>query len=111
MKICFNNKFKLSGYVGNMYETPDQAEPIFEAKGIETIRRDGCPAASKILEKSLKILFDTHDVSKVKEYVCRQFTKILEGKISIQDLIIAKEFRGIKGYKERAVVPALTMTR
>lgn len=98
-------------YVGNMYESADQQEPIFEAKGIEVIRRDGCPSSAKILEKSLKILFDTHDVSKVKEYVCRQFTKILEGKSSIQDLIIAKEFRGISGYKEKACVPALTLTR
>jgi DNA polymerase zeta len=94
-----------------MYESADQIEPIFEAKGIEVIRRDGCPSSAKILEKSLKILFDTHDVSKVKEYVCRQFTKILEGKSSIQDLIIAKEFRGISGYKEKACVPALTLTR
>lgn len=98
-------------YVGYMYESSDQKDPIFEAKGIETVRRDGCPAAAKVLEKSLKILFDTHDVSKVKEYVCKQFTKILEGKYSIQELIIAKEFRGVTGYKEKAVVPALTLTR
>ncbi|KAG5682944.1 hypothetical protein PVAND_012261 [Polypedilum vanderplanki] len=98
-------------YVGNMYESADQKEPIFEAKGIETVRRDGCPASAKILEKSLKILFDTYDMSKVKEYVCRQFTKILEGKYSIQDLIIAKEFRGVAGYKEKATVPALTLTK
>lgn len=110
-KLFLTVYLKILGYVGNMYESADQKEPVFEAKGIETIRRDGCPAASKILEKSLKILFDTYDVSKVKEYVCRQFTKILEGKISIQDLIIAKEFRGIQGYKQKAVVPALTLTR
>lgn len=98
-------------YVGSMYETADQKEPVFEAKGIETVRRDGCPAAAKILEKTLKILFETCDVSKVKEYVCRQFTKILAGRCSIQDLLFAKEFRGINGYKEKACVPALMMTR
>lgn len=98
-------------YVGNMYENNAQSEPIFEAKGIETIRRDGCPMTSKMLEKSLKILFESYDVSKVKQYVCRQFTKLLEGRSSIQDLIIAKEFRGISGYKEKACVPALTLTR
>jgi DNA polymerase zeta len=98
-------------YVGSMYESRDQKEPTFEAKGIETVRRDGCPAASKMLEKSLKILFETYDVSKVKNYVCRQFTKILAGKCSIQDLIFAKEFRGINGYKERASVPALSLAR
>lgn len=98
-------------YVGYMYETVDQKDPVYEAKGIETVRRDGCPAAAKILEKTLKILFDTCDVSKVKEYVCRQFTKILTGQCSIQDLVFAKEFRGINGYKPKACVPALALTR
>lgn len=35
-------------YVGYMYESPDQVIPDFDAKGIETVRRDGCPAASKV---------------------------------------------------------------
>ena len=35
-------------YVGFMYETPDQKEPVFDAKGIETVRRDSCPAVSKV---------------------------------------------------------------
>lgn len=98
-------------YVGFMYESADQKEPVFEAKGIETVRRDGCPAAAKILEKTLRILFETCDVSKVKEYVCRQFTKILAGRCSVQDLTFAKEFRGTHGYKEKACVPALALTR
>lgn len=41
-------------YVGYKYESSDQKEPTFEAKGIETVRRDTCPAVSKILEKSLR---------------------------------------------------------
>lgn len=94
-----------------MYETPDQEKPTYLAKGIETVRRDGCPAVSKMLEKTLKILFDTRDVSQVKDYVVRQFDKILRGKVSLQDLIFAKEFRGMRGYKERACVPALELTR
>ena len=36
-------------YVGFSYETPDQKEPIFDAKGIETVRRDACPAVSKVI--------------------------------------------------------------
>ncbi|XP_055836926.1 DNA polymerase zeta catalytic subunit [Episyrphus balteatus] len=98
-------------YVGYMFESPDQKEPIFEAKGIETVRRDGCPAAVKMLEKTLKILFDTADVSEVKKYICRQFTKLLSGKANIQDLLFAKEFRGLKGYKPTACVPALELAR
>ena len=64
-----------------------------------------------MLEKTLKILFDTSDVSIVKRYICRQFTKILTGRANVQDLVFAKEFRGIKGYKPGACVPALELTR
>lgn len=98
-------------YVGYMYETVDQAEPVYEAKGIETVRRDGCPAVSKMLEKVLRILFETTDVSKIKHYVCRQFSKLLAGRANLQDLIFAKEFRGLNGYKPTACVPALELTR
>ena len=35
-------------YVGHSYEHPDQKEPIFDAKGIETVRRDSCPAVVKV---------------------------------------------------------------
>lgn len=31
-----------------MYETRDQEKPEFLAKGIETVRRDGCPAVAKV---------------------------------------------------------------
>ncbi|XP_076234619.1 DNA polymerase zeta catalytic subunit [Calliopsis andreniformis] len=98
-------------YCGYMYEYPEQEEPEYLAKGIETVRRDGCPAVAKILEKSLKILFDTKDLSLIKLYVTRQFDKILRRKISIQDLTFAKEFRGLRGYKTSACVPALELTR
>lgn len=35
-------------YVGYMYENVDQKEPVYDAKGIETVRRDGCPAVRKV---------------------------------------------------------------
>uniref|UniRef100_A0A182FS53 DNA polymerase zeta catalytic subunit n=1 Tax=Anopheles albimanus TaxID=7167 RepID=A0A182FS53_ANOAL len=98
-------------YVGYMYESADQEKPTYEAKGIETVRRDGCPVVAKMLEKVLRILFETCDVSKVKQYTCRQFTKILEGRVNLQDFIFAKEFRGEDGYKPGACVPALELTR
>lgn len=31
-----------------MYETRDQRDPEYDAKGIETVRRDGCPAIAKV---------------------------------------------------------------
>lgn len=52
-------------YVGFMYESPSQQEATFDAKGIETVRRDSCPVVAKMLERSIRILFSTHDLSLV----------------------------------------------
>lgn len=35
-------------YCGYMYESPEQTNPEYLAKGIETVRRDGCPAVAKV---------------------------------------------------------------
>ena len=80
-------------YVGFKYEHRDQAEPEFDAKGIETVRRDGTPAEQKIEEKAVKILFRTADLSKVKSYFQKQCAKIMQGRVSIQDFCFAKEVR------------------
>jgi DNA polymerase zeta len=80
-------------YVGFKYESPTQKEPIFDAKGIETVRRDTCPAVSKIMEKSLRLLFSKRDLSLVKEYLQEQWMKILNGTVSLSDFIFAKEVR------------------
>uniref|UniRef100_A0AAX7UZ75 DNA polymerase zeta catalytic subunit n=1 Tax=Astatotilapia calliptera TaxID=8154 RepID=A0AAX7UZ75_ASTCA len=98
-------------YVGYMYESLDQKEPVFDAKGIETVRRDGCPAVSKILERSIKLLFETRDISQVKQFVQRQCMKILDGRASMQDLTFAKEYRGSSSYRPGACIPALELTR
>lgn len=65
----------------------------------------------QMLEKCLKILFDTKDVSLVKDYVTRQFIKIISGRISIQDLTFAREYRGAAGYRPGACVPALELIK
>ncbi|KAL2942036.1 DNA polymerase zeta catalytic subunit [Bienertia sinuspersici] len=80
-------------YVGYSYESLNQLEPIFDAKGIETVRRDTCPAVAKILEKSLKMFFEHQEISKVKAYLQRQWSRILSGRVSLQDFVFAKEVR------------------
>ncbi|KAK6143919.1 hypothetical protein DH2020_024267 [Rehmannia glutinosa] len=80
-------------YVGYSYESPDQSKPIFDAKGIETVRRDTCGAVSKTLEQSLRIYFESQDIDNVKAYMLRQWTRILSGRISLQDFVFAKEVR------------------
>ncbi|KAJ3734863.1 hypothetical protein DFJ43DRAFT_1130593 [Lentinula guzmanii] len=80
-------------YVGFKYENVDDKEPVFEAKGIETVRRDGILAQQKMTENCLKILFRTQDLSKVKEYCCDSWTKMLENRAPVQDFIFAKEVK------------------
>lgn len=64
-----------------------------------------------MLEKTLRILFETCDMSAVKAFICKQFVKVLSGRMNVQDLIFAKEFRGVGGYKPGACVPSLELTR
>ena len=80
-------------YVGFKYESRHQRVPDFDAKGIETVRRDGTPAEQKIEENALKILFRTADLSQVKNFFQQQCSKIMKGKISIQDFCFAKEVK------------------
>ncbi|KAF2198958.1 hypothetical protein GQ43DRAFT_482877 [Delitschia confertaspora ATCC 74209] len=91
-------------YVGFKYEHRSQKEPEFDAKGIETVRRDGTPAEQKIEEKALKILFRTSDLSQVKSYFQSQCTKIMSGRISIQDFLFAKEVK-LGTYSDRGPPP------
>jgi DNA polymerase zeta len=99
-------------YVGFKYEHRKQQEPDFDAKGIETVRRDGTPADQKIEEKALKLLFRTQDLSKVKSYFQAQCMKIMAGKVSIQDFLFAKEVK-LGTYSDRGPPPpgALIATR
>lgn len=91
-------------YVGYSYESEDQKVPKFDAKGIETVRRDGTPAQQKIVEKTLKILFDTTDLSAVKRYITDQFSKIMLGTVSVHDFCFAKEVK-LGTYKKSGNIP------
>lgn len=92
-------------YVGYKYESKRQETPEFDAKGIETVRRDGTPAEQKIEEKALKMLFETADLSQIKEYFQRQCDKIMRGAVSVQDFCFAKEVR-LGTYSDKGPPPA-----
>ncbi|KAJ1311572.1 hypothetical protein OPQ81_010055 [Rhizoctonia solani] len=91
-------------YVGFKYENPDDKQPEFDAKGIETVRRDGIPASQKMVERCLKILFRSQDFSEVKKYCIDSWTKILKGQVSPQDFIFAKEVR-LGNYSDKVPPP------
>jgi len=95
-------------YVGFKYESPTETTPAFDAKGIETVRRDGCPAVSKMLERSIKMLFRTQNLSEIKAYLQRQWRQILAGRVAIPDFIFAKEVR-LGTYSAKGPLPPAAM--
>lgn len=98
-------------YVGYKYEHELQTEPVFDAKGIETIRRDGVPAQQIILERSLRLLFDTSNLSIIKRYVLEQFYKVILNKASVKDFCFAKEVRYGTYKNERYLPPGAIISK
>ncbi|KAK4699740.1 DNA polymerase zeta, partial [Phenoliferia sp. Uapishka_3] len=91
-------------YVGWCYETEKVKEPAFDAKGIETVRRDGFMAQQKLMESALKTLFRTADLSQVKAYVQRQWSKLEAGDVSPQDFTFAKAVK-LGSYSDKRPPP------
>ncbi|GAA5992097.1 hypothetical protein JCM10908_000742 [Rhodotorula pacifica] len=91
-------------YVGFKYEYKAQQDPDFDAKGIETVRRDGIAATQKMQETCLKILFRTSDLSLVKSFCQRQWKKLMAGEVSPQDFVIAKAVK-LGSYAEGRLPP------
>ena len=80
-------------YVGMAYASATSDTPTFDAKGIETVRRDSCGLVAKTMERSLRLLFATHNLDVVRKYLERQWTKVLSGRMSVADAVFAREVR------------------
>ena len=91
-------------YAGNMFEFEDQLTPKLDAKGIEIIRRDGNPAQQKMVEQCIRLLFSTKDLSQIKAFVQNEFSKIMCGKVLVQDFCFAKEVK-LGYYKSEKTMP------
>lgn len=98
-------------YVGHCYEYELQKTAIFQAKGIETIRRDGVPAQLKLVGKSLRILFETKNLSSVKSYIVEQFHKVLLNKVNVSDFCFAKEVRHGTYKNEKYLPPGAVIAK
>jgi DNA polymerase zeta len=68
------------------------------------VRRDGCPAERKVLEKSLRLLFTTTDLSAVKSFFLRQCDKLSTGRGALIDYVFASEVR-LGTYKSNETAP------
>ncbi|KAH9389972.1 DNA polymerase zeta catalytic subunit, partial [Tyrophagus putrescentiae] len=99
-------------YCGNAFESPT-GKPFFDAKGIETVRRDNCKAAPKILRKCIDILFRHNaDLAYVKPFLQWQIKKILNGRLSsLNDFVFAKKFWGLQFYANASVMPSCIIAR
>lgn len=92
-------------YVGYAYESRSQAIPIFDAKGIETVRRDSCPLVQKALERTLRLLFETKDLTIVRKDLAHLVRRIQTERVPLSDFIFRKEVR-LGTYKEGHLPPA-----
>jgi DNA polymerase zeta len=79
-------------YGGMKYESKDQKKPEFEAKGLETVRRDQCELTQKVLRNTLVTLF-RHGTEEVKKYLFRQWTLILSGGLPVSDFVLTGRVR------------------
>jgi DNA polymerase zeta len=76
-----------------MYTSPDQAKGAFEAKGIEVIRKDNCALTQRVQRGALMTLFKTGSAAKLKQYLERQWTKVLSGSLPLSDFILSGRVR------------------
>jgi DNA polymerase family B len=79
-------------YCGMKYESRDQRKPVYEAKGIETVRRDQCTLTQKVIRNTLVTLF-RDGLQEVKAYLFRQWGLILGGHLPVSDFILTGRVR------------------
>lgn len=79
-------------YCGMKFESKEQKKPTFEAKGIETVRKDQCSLTQKVLRNSLVALF-RNGIDEVKSYLFRQWGLILAGNLPVSDFILTGRVR------------------
>ena len=94
-------------YCGMKYESKNQKKPTFEAKGLETVRRDQCALTQKVLRNALLTLF-RNDIAAVKEYLFRQWSQIFAGQLPVSDFILTGRVRSkYRGGREGPVQAVL----
>ena len=93
-------------YCGSAWEHLGQQQAHFEAKGVECIRSDQCPATAKLQERALRLLCESRDISAVKKFLARQWAKMLKGgdSINVRDFIFYKNVK-TGHYKPGATLP------
>nr|CCC49665.1 putative DNA polymerase zeta catalytic subunit, fragment [Trypanosoma vivax Y486] len=92
-------------YVGYCYSKPDQQEPEFMAKGIETVRRDQCPATARLSQHMIHLLFSGASAEEMRKSFFEEVGKIQRGDCNPADCIFRKAVR-LGSYKGVTYMPA-----
>ena len=89
------------------YESPNDARPVFEAKGIETVRRDQCSLTQKVLRNALITMFQS-GLEPTKAYLQRQWALIHAGRLPVSEYVLTGRVRShYRGGKVGPVQAAL----
>lgn len=86
-------------YAGWMYEH-EKDEGSFDAKGIETVRRDTCPIVAEVLRKSLELIF-SQSWKALATYL--NTTVVTLSQENFSKFVFCKEYRG--DYSQKAMIP------
>ena len=93
------------------FESPDEKSPTFEAKGIETIRKDQCSLTQKILTNALITAFRDKGLHRLQDYLFRQWALIHAGRLPVSDFILTgrvrSQYRGKVGPVQAALARRL----
>ncbi|CAE7718278.1 REV3L [Symbiodinium pilosum] len=99
-------------YVGHAWTSPSDAAPVFDAKGIETVRRDQCAATQHVLRGALEVFFESRgDLSVLKQYIRRHVDRMREGRFNLHDFIFHHEVRPPDEYKGLGPLAAQAVRR
>jgi DNA polymerase elongation subunit (family B) len=91
---CFDPllMFSKKRYAGNMYESnPD--EYVHKYMGIALKRRDNAPIVKTIFGGAMKMLLDKRDVVGAFTFVKEKCLELVEGKVSLGQLMVTKSLR------------------
>ena len=79
-------------YCGMMYESATQKRPIFEAKGIETVRKDQCALTQRVLRNALINVFD-RGIQAARDYLNEQWALIHSGSLPVSEFVLTGRVR------------------
>jgi DNA polymerase zeta len=100
-------------YVGRAFDSPS-AQARLDAKGIETIRRDTCPAVAVTVERILNHMFETAPeigsetsaiVAELEAVCVKEFGRILRGDLPAKFFVFQNQIRDLSNYKDMNHLP------